>query len=472
MGGGVSRPSVHIMRGTFHGLKKLLLAARLKDEDLRRRGLVLTVILIATLVTLSVSTTLLLIGYFSGYHFVLSRLIANLGVIFVIIGLLILVRKHRHFWAAFGILSMYELFATLMAAHWSIGLPMSILLYAVVIVLAGMLLGSRYSLYLLALSVLILIFLQIATTHHLIHPDVAWQKTPTQLSDLAGYCLAFSMLGVSSWLFNRQTDQALGQALRAEAALTRQKELLEDKVIERTKALQAAQMERMEQLQRFAQLGQFSTGLMHDVANHLATLSIDIEGMEEKYHSSDLVRRAKQHIEYIDDMVQGAYEHLNGKVQHQTFDTLHEIDKVVTVLQHNARLAQVKLSHDKTGTKKKRLKLYGDPSRFRQIIMNLAANAIESYCDVKRTNKDVTISVEEGPEQGVVVLIRDHGKGIPEEQLSSIFEPFYSTKEEGMGIGLFSVKQIVEEYFDGTIEVTSKQGETAFRVILHGMTRA
>jgi signal transduction histidine kinase len=460
------------MRRTFHGLKKLLLAARLKDEDLRRRGLVLTVILVATLVILSVSAILLLIGYFSGYHFVLPRLLINVGVIFLIIGLLILVKKHRHFWAAFGILGMYELFATLMAAHWSVGLPMSILLYAIVIVLAGMLLGSRYSLYLLGLSVLILIFLQIATAHHLIHPDILWQQAPTKLSDLAGYCLAFSMLGVSSWLFNRQTDQALGQALRAEAALTRQKELLEDKVIERTKALQAAQMEKMEQLQRFAQLGQFSTGLMHDVANHLATLSIDIEGMEEKYHSSDLVRRAKQHIEYIDDMVQGAYEHLNGKIHVETFDTLHETDKVVTVLQHNARLARVQLLRDKTTTKKKSLKLYGDPNRFRQIIMNLAANAIESYCDIKRDTKDVTISVQEDSKDSVVILIQDHGKGIPAAQQASIFEPFYSTKQEGMGIGLFSVKQIVEEYFAGTIEVTSKRGETTFRVTLHGMPRA
>ncbi|HKR81414.1 MAG TPA: sensor histidine kinase [Candidatus Saccharimonadales bacterium] len=471
MGRPFAAPVVHIMRGTFHGFKKLLLAARLKDEDLRRRGLVLNVILVATLVTASLSALILCFGYFSGYHFVLSRLIINFGVILIVVGLFALVKIRRLFWAAFGILIMYELFATLMTARWSIGLPMGILLYAVVIVLAGMLLGARYSLYLLALSVAALTCLQLATMQGLIHPDTLWQRSPAKLSDLAGYCLAFSMLGVSSWLFNRQTDQALGQALRAEAALTRQKELLEAKVIERTKALQTAQLEKTKQLQRFAQLGQYSTSLMHDVANHLATLSIDIEGMEEKYHSSDLVRRAKKHIEYIDNMVQGAYEHLNGKVQLATFDALRETDKVVAILQHNARLAGVQLSRTKDTAKKRPITLHGDPSRFRQIVTNLAANAIEACQDAKTDKKQVLIVVRATGNGAVTLLVEDNGKGIPAAKKSTIFEPFYSTKQQGMGIGLFTVKQIVEEYFAGTIDVTSKVGHTVFRVTLNGIPR-
>ncbi len=66
------------------------------------------------------------------------------------------------------------------------------------------------------------------------------------------------------------------------------------------------------------------------------------------------------------------------------------------------------------------------------------------------------------------MVVRDEGPGFPAETAARIFEPFYSTKGKGMGIGLYLAKKIIEAH-GGTIEARSRDGEGAeFRVDLPG----
>ena len=70
-----------------------------------------------------------------------------------------------------------------------------------------------------------------------------------------------------------------------------------------------------------------------------------------------------------------------------------------------------------------------------------------------------TITVEFGKEQGCsVISVTDTGKGISEEDVEQIFEPYYSTKKFGIGLGLTITKRLVEEH-GGTITMASKAGE-------------
>jgi protein-histidine pros-kinase len=97
------------------------------------------------------------------------------------------------------------------------------------------------------------------------------------------------------------------------------------------------------------------------------------------------------------------------------------------------------------------------PSELRQVFTNLLTNAIDAIGQKGR----ITISIEQGPANAIVVRVRDTGTGIPEENRKLIFEPFFSTKgDEGTGIGLWVIKGIVEK-LSGHIEVeSSTQGET------------
>ncbi len=97
------------------------------------------------------------------------------------------------------------------------------------------------------------------------------------------------------------------------------------------------------------------------------------------------------------------------------------------------------------------------PSELRQVFTNLMTNAIDAIGQQGR----ITISIEQGPANAIVVRVRDNGTGIPEENRKLIFEPFFSTKgDQGTGIGLWVIKGIIEK-LSGHIEVeSSTQGET------------
>jgi signal transduction histidine kinase len=64
------------------------------------------------------------------------------------------------------------------------------------------------------------------------------------------------------------------------------------------------------------------------------------------------------------------------------------------------------------------------------------------------------------------IQVADHGPGIPAEHRAKIFNPFYTTKASGTGIGLFIVKQVVEQDFGGTLDMTTSRQGTSFDVSL------
>jgi ligand-binding sensor domain-containing protein/signal transduction histidine kinase len=110
-----------------------------------------------------------------------------------------------------------------------------------------------------------------------------------------------------------------------------------------------------------------------------------------------------------------------------------------------------------------------NPVKFKQVVMNLCLNAVQAM-EEKGALKISLARVPKGPAEGsqVIIVVTDTGPGIKEEDLGKIFDPLFTTKAEdkGAGLGLFVVKQIVEE-FKGTIQVRSKIGEgTVFHLSL------
>jgi two-component system, sporulation sensor kinase E len=102
-----------------------------------------------------------------------------------------------------------------------------------------------------------------------------------------------------------------------------------------------------------------------------------------------------------------------------------------------------------------------DPAQIKQVLVNLMKNASQAMT----SGGTLTLHTNAGVD-GVVLTVADTGGGIPEEQMNRIFEPFYTTKQKGSGLGLMIVQRIVREH-KGRIDLESHVGEgTVFRLWL------
>src|SRR6478609_10902346 len=88
----------------------------------------------------------------------------------------------------------------------------------------------------------------------------------------------------------------------------------------------------------------------------------------------------------------------------------------------------------------------GDRVQLQQVMLNLIVNAIQSMSGVEDGNRELHISIVSIEPEGVCVAVRDTGHGLRPERLARLFEPFYSTKPDGMGMGLSICRSIIEAH--------------------------
>lgn len=420
----VGGSTVPIKPTMLHKLYHLLIEPRQQDDDLRNRELVLNVLFIGTLGILASAVLLIIDSYIDGSTYVLLRIISLSAVWALTLAMYLLSRSGHYRLAAWFLVGLYSLLAIAVAYTWGVTFPPAVLLFGLVIMISGTVLGSPMPLYVAGGMIVIAFGLQLIQHGGSVTPDTSWINDPLGAGTVYGLCLMFGVIGLISWLFNEQTERSLHRAHRAEAGLLRQKLLLESTVEKRTRQLQAAQLEKIQQLYRFAELGQLSTALLHELANHMAVLTLDIEGLEAK-NSSQVLQRAKRSIRYIDDMVIRVRDQLHGRTNVRHFSVANELDDIVTILRHRAVAVGVAL-HWEALSDRKGLRSKGEPIRLRQLMANLISNAIDSYDakTEKAIRREVFITAE-ATDKNITISIADWGKGISPGDKDKIFEPFF-----------------------------------------------
>ena len=105
------------------------------------------------------------------------------------------------------------------------------------------------------------------------------------------------------------------------------------------------------------------------------------------------------------------------------------------------------------------LPILGDRIQLQQVILNLVVNGIDAMRDTPAKNRIISIQSSR-VEDFAELSVSDHGPGIPEDKLNEIFEPFFTSKAEGMGMGLSIARTIIEAH-DG--QIWAENGITAAR---------
>ncbi len=440
-------------------LYSALVEPRSNNKDIQTRELVLNYVLLGLIALAAIE---LVMSFFSYLFMEQGYIIYRLLGMFIFTGFMCFLywlsrfKKKQRFVSGIIVGLLFSV-AFAVALQWGTVTPTGTLLFGFIVVLAGILLGSKYSVYMAVFISLSLGILEYLKVQDILHPNLVWMNHPSNLGDILGFSVVYAIIALVSWLFNKQMEQSLERARQSETALSKHNETLEATVKKRTQQLEAEQLEKVQQVYRFAEMGRISSALFHDLANHLTSVSLDIEGLGSTQQTV-LMRRIQSDIRYVDDVVQRVRLQLRGQGSIERIKVYQEVNKVARILNYKLVQSHIKLTIQDSV---KPVIWQGDVIPFRQIINNLLTNALEAYEKSRSSKREILVVINQDP-SSITIQVTDWGVGISPQQQAKVFEPFFSSKTTGTGIGLYVVQQIVERDLHGTISLTStpKNGTT------------
>ncbi len=428
-----------------------------REHPITEYRVVFESLFLGTFLLISIISLLLFVSYFLLHnYYVISRILVC-GVALLYLAIIHqLWNKKYSLLASRLLIFFYFVLAGLVLYMWGIDAPFGMLSFAIAIVLAGILLGARYTIYFAILAIVFILFLQAYVTLGYI-PPLSADSRPTLLGDTLGYCTLLAILALISWLFGSQTERLLFKNRLAEKALLKEKQSLEVRVAERTEQLQKAQMKELQQLYQFAEMGQLSAALLHDLANHLSVLTFDIADLKKQQHT-EAIKRAEESVGFLEDSVRRVRSQLHGKSEHQRFNVVQCVEESLKLVSHNASASKVAVSFT---VPQKPVYIKGDPLRLSHILTILIRNGIESYKNTRNDSPEVTVTLETVKNKAYI-RVRDNGIGLTAAERKRLFSPVKSTKKKGLGIGLFIATKIAETHFKGSLSLDPSTDYTEF----------
>ena len=235
--------------------------------------------------------------------------------------------------------------------------------------------------------------------------------------------------------------------------------------------------------ERLAVMGQMAAGVAHEINNPLGIILANAEGIlygacsqeggsKECRHAIEAIERnAMRAGKIIEDLLSFTKPGISKK---KLVDVIQLVEEGIFFLRQNMKKSNVQVSRQ---YEKAPLLFYCDENQFLQLVINLMLNGIEAMPKGGTLTIDLRTEARgfQKTEAGgfrkedamLIFTVKDNGFGIPAEELSKIFDPFFTArKRKGFGLGLFISKGIVENHH-GSIAVISPKGEgTTFQIRL------
>lgn len=230
--------------------------------------------------------------------------------------------------------------------------------------------------------------------------------------------------------------------------------------------------ERMLANERLTVIGSLAAGIAHEIRNPLASIKTFIQMLPEKYSQSDFKERfhtiVGSEIERLSNITADLLTFARPsapKLDTVSMDQL--MDKVRTLLANQLRKKQVELTWDLSLLPS----IQADPQQIFQVFLNTVLNAIHASREKGQIKvygeiKDHVPGHPDGRDMYMLITVEDLGTGIKRKDLVNLFQPFFTTKTEGTGLGLATCKRILEAH-RGEITIESEEGKgTKVKVML------
>jgi len=222
------------------------------------------------------------------------------------------------------------------------------------------------------------------------------------------------------------------------------------------------------QAQKLSSLGILTSGIAHQLNNPLNNISTSCQIVQEEISEGNsefikkLLNNIDQEVDRARDIVKGLLEFSREREFQQNLVNLENLVIRTTRLITSQLPAGVEIFTEIP----EELDIYVDAQKLQEVLLNLLLNASQAMPN--EVGRITVTAAEDKRTKEVEIMIKDSGCGIPDENLSHIFDPFFSTKEVGYGTGLgLSVAHGIIEQHNGTLSVESRVGEgTVFTIRL------
>ncbi len=203
--------------------------------------------------------------------------------------------------------------------------------------------------------------------------------------------------------------------------------------------------------------------MAHEIKNPLTPLRLSAQRLEQKYYNkssdfdkvfSDSLEIMNEEIDNLQTLVQEFSKFARMPSANYTEYNLNDQIKEIVKPYENQVDVQINLQENMPV-------FYGDKMQMKQVFVNLIQNALQSI----KENGRISISTRY-EDSKFMIIFKDNGEGIKDEDLDKIFRPYFTKREKGTGLGLAILKRIVSQH-NGTIKVESEKGKgTRFTIII------
>lgn len=247
---------------------------------------------------------------------------------------------------------------------------------------------------------------------------------------------------------------------QASARLERNYELLQAQVMHLTKQLELKEQE-VKRAQKLATLGETAAAMAHEIRNPLGAMKLFLsllkDDLSDRPESIELIQQMEKSMGTLNHVVSNI---LQFSRKHETPSAPINIGALIReqIEYIEAEHPQLFIEFEVAGNPFVRASEHG----MRQVLNNVLMNAVQGM----KGEGDICIGISEGLRGEMVIRIDDSGPGIPEHLLPDVFEPFVTSKNEGTGLGLAVVKQIIEEQHGGRVGIENKIDEAGVVVTI------
>jgi nitrogen fixation/metabolism regulation signal transduction histidine kinase len=226
----------------------------------------------------------------------------------------------------------------------------------------------------------------------------------------------------------------------------------------------------LHQAEKGAVVGRLAAAIAHEIRNPLNYINLSLDHLRSSFAPPDPTKREtffrltdqlKSEVARINRHISDFLKYSRpSKLELQEVDLRAEAEDALRIVEARAEETGIKTSIVQEGVLPP---VRADRESLRSVLTNLVINAVEA---IDGDGGTLSVRLSNGPDDSVKVEITDSGSGIAADNLSKVFEPYFSTKETGTGLGLAIVKKAIDDH-GGTINISSREGiGTTFTITL------